>query len=208
MNIANTFWVTGTPRTGSMWTANIVREILKSNGFNIEPKEQYQSDTQFIDLFKSKAINDENPLNKYVFKVHTLLNTNIPKSKYIINIRNPYEICASFYKFMKCSFDQALEVADQHLSVINHYSNINKVDLIFIRYENISLDPLSVINALSDFIAIELKLDQLELIKDQYSKKEIKSLIKKNDIKLMNKIENNDKIINEEIVLLSKKNYR
>ena len=61
------FWIAGTPRTGSMLTVNIIREILKVNGFNIEPKEQYQADQQYNELFKSKAINNENPLTKYVF---------------------------------------------------------------------------------------------------------------------------------------------
>ena len=36
MNEINTFWIAGTPRTGSMWTVNVVREILKRSGFKIE----------------------------------------------------------------------------------------------------------------------------------------------------------------------------
>ena len=208
MNEINSFWIAGTPRTGSMWTTNVVRDLLTRSGFNIEPKEQYQSDKQFFDLFENKAINDKKTSNKYVFKVHTTLNTNIPKSKYIINIRNPYEICASFYKFMKCDFQRALAVAKNHISVIDYYSNVNKVDLIFLRYENISLEPLSSIKLLSNFIGIDLKPDQLEVIRDKYSKKNIKSLINNNDEIIINKIKSKSEIKKKEIVILGQKNFR
>ena len=37
----NTTWIAGTPRTGSMWTSNIVREIFKLSGYKVKPEKQF-----------------------------------------------------------------------------------------------------------------------------------------------------------------------
>ena len=57
---SNTSWVTGTPRTGSMLTYNLIREIHNSKGFCVLPREIPQRDEEHINLYKKTSINDLN----------------------------------------------------------------------------------------------------------------------------------------------------
>ena len=100
MNI-NTFWISTTPRTGSMWLFNITREIINISRLNALPIELPQSDEKFFEIFKNQSLNDDNNLNKYVFKVHTILKSDLPRSKILTTIRDPRDICISFIEFMK-----------------------------------------------------------------------------------------------------------
>ena len=121
MSMYNTSWIAGTPRTGSMLTFNLTREIFGINSKNIKPQHVPQEDEDMFACYTNEAMNDTNSLNKYVFKVHQTLRLDLPKSKYIVNVRNPFDICASFYEFMKCDFRHAMRAAKTHLNTIQHY---------------------------------------------------------------------------------------
>jgi len=96
-NKQNTTWISTVPRTGSMWTTNVVREIFYYSNINVLPKTQLQAEKDYFNLFERQAFSDQNEKNHYVLKVHTFIeDINIPRSKLITNIRNPYDICASY----------------------------------------------------------------------------------------------------------------
>ena len=59
MNI-NSFWVSTTPRTGSMWLFNVTKEILIFSRFNVLPIELPQSDKEFFEIFKNQSLIDQN----------------------------------------------------------------------------------------------------------------------------------------------------
>ena len=103
----NTIWVTAVARTGTTWTINVVREILMLTNHKVFPLEQFQDGDEVLDFFKRVVIRDTDINNKYVLGVHKALRTNLPKCKLITNIRNLYEICASYYQFMKCDLTKA-----------------------------------------------------------------------------------------------------
>lgn len=54
---------------------------------------QLKNKNDWLNLFQ-KAYLDYNLNNHYVLKVHVFLDLNIPRSKVITNIRNPYDVCA------------------------------------------------------------------------------------------------------------------
>ena len=62
----NTFWVASVPRTGSMWTTNIIREIFTENNLNVFPNDQIQSDKEILGYYNSKAQLDKNQSNRFV----------------------------------------------------------------------------------------------------------------------------------------------
>lgn len=204
----NSFWVTGSPRTGSMWTMNIVREILAISGFSIKPKLPFKDNQDFIDLFILEASNDENVKNKYVYKVHQFLNTNLPRSQFIVNIRNPFEICASFYKFMKCELEIALKVAETHTKVIKHYSKIEKDKLYLMRFEKIISKPDSEIANLAKFIGVSLSDTQIASINEKYSKKNVEKIINNCEKDIIAKINKQEKLNQGEVVFRSKNKFR
>lgn len=199
MRNLNTFWISTVPRTGSMWTTNIIREILKYSNYNVLPKVLFKSDSDCVKFYKSDGLLDANKQNKYVFKVHSKINQIPPGSKVITTIRNPYDICASYYEFMKSSVDSSIECALLLLDFFNHYKKIEK-DVFFIKYEEIDKTPRVLIKNLSSFCDVKLSENQMENILRKYEKDNIKKLIDRNDINLKKSLVEMKKIDEDKIV--------
>ena len=204
----NTFWISTTPRTGSMWLFNVTREIIIHSRLNALPLELPQSDEKFFEIFKNQSLADENNLNKYVFKVHTILKSNLPKSKILTTIRDPRDICISFKEFMKTDFNTALNAAKTLLNYEKIYKTYNEDYLKFFRYENIENNPIDMILEIANFIECNINIKIAEKISLKYNKKKIKELIKNNDENLLSKIKNKEEINKSSIVYFSKDNYR
>ena len=69
----NSFWISTTPRTGSMWLYNVTREILKLSKINVLPIKISKNDQEFFEIFEKQSLIDQNDSNKYVFKIHQIL---------------------------------------------------------------------------------------------------------------------------------------
>ena len=207
MNI-NSFWISSTPRTGSMWLYNITREILKLSKINVLPIKIPKSDRNFLEIFEKQSLIDQNDSNKYVFKIHQILKPNLPRSKILTTIRDPRDICISFKEFMKTNFDTALGVAKTLLKYEKIYKTYNKDYLRFFRYENIENKPIETILEIANFIGYEINYKDAEEISLKYKKKKVKKLIKKNDENLLSKTKNKEEIDKSSIVYFSKDNYR
>ncbi len=203
----NTFWVASVPRTGSMWTTNIIREIFTENNLNVFPKDQIQSDKEILDYYTSKAQLDKNPLNKFVLKIHGRLMILPPRSKVVVNIRNPYDVCASYKEFMKCDLDKSLTVASDLLNWLNYYQNLCK-NIFLVKYEDIENQKDELIKKLSEFCDVELSEIQIKNISLKYSKNKVKNLIKINDEEIEMKINKNEIVDTKKIVKFGNGFYR
>ena len=58
MDPINSIWITSIPRTGSMWTTNVVKEIFLKSNFNVFLKNKNDIDT--INFFSNNALKDKN----------------------------------------------------------------------------------------------------------------------------------------------------
>ena len=208
MNNFNTAWITGTPRTGSMWTTNVIREIFKSKEFDVYPKEQLQNDTDWEQLYQTTALNDKNEKNKYVIKTHTILKPGLPNSKYITNARNPFDICASYYEFMQCDINSAINCGLSQKNILGHYESFEDGSFFVVQYERLESSPTELISNLAKFLECEISYEKAELISQKLSKQKVKWLISNTDAKLNKKISKNKEINENEIVHLSGENYR
>ena len=204
----NTFWISTAPRTGSMWLFNVAREIFIINKYNVFPDKIPKNDKDFLDIYNSESVNDNNVSNKYVFKVHSPMNSDLLNSKVLTTIRDPRDVCASYKEFMKSDFESALTAAKGMIDFIKYYKPFDKDYLKFFKYEDIENRTIETIISLSKFIECEINFDTAKLISEKFNKQNVRSLIKNNDEKLMNKIKNKGKIEKSEIVYFSKENYR
>ena len=208
MKKKNTFWISSTPRTGSMWLLNITREILKECGYEIYPKIIPQSDEKMLDIYNKEALPDQNDLNKYVFKVHTILKPNIPRSKILTIIRDPRDICISFKEFMKTDFKSSLKATKSILNFTKIYNHFEKDYLMILKCENIGEKPIDTIIEIGKFINCKVEHNLAEKISKKFSKDNVKNIIKENDNNLNLKIKENKEVSKSEIVYFSKDNYR
>ena len=204
----NTTWIAGTPRTGSMWTTNITRQIFQVSGYNIFPDKQYQDDDDCIKSYTNRSLPETSSSNKYVYKVHKLLKLNLSRSKYIVNIRNPYEILTSFYHFMKCDLERAINIAKRHAMVIDYYSKMSQENLLKIRYEDIELNSINIVKEIATFLLIDLSMENIELISDKFTKEKVQLSINKCDADLLKKIKETGKVNKNEVVIISPVNIR
>lgn len=203
----NTIWIASVPRTGSMWTTNVIREIHKISEFNVFPKNMIQLEKDWFNFYNDNAPFDKNELNRYVIKIHSKLTVIPPRSKIVVNIRNPYEICASYKDFMKCNLEKSINVAVNLSNWIKYYKNLEKNNL-YIKYEHIENNAKDVIANLAKFCEIELTSNQNEYINSKYSKKNIQEIIKKNDDEIEYQ-KNENLLINEKkIVKFQDGSYR
>ena len=208
MSKFNTVWVTGTPRTGSMWTTNVIREIFATKQFNLYPQEQLQNDGEWLNLFKDRALADVNKDSRYVLKIHTLLNPHLPKSKFVVNARNPYDICASFFDFMKCDLDRAIEVALNHRAVLEHYNSFKSGLLFVVKYEDLESDAINLILALSKFVDCKISKDTALHICSKYNKKSIKKLIKRTESAIQRNMSEKEHFHNNMVVRRADGSFR
>ena len=207
-NKQNTTWIATVPRTGSMWTFNVVREIINYSKINVLPKTLPLPNEDRRNIFERRALGDQNEKNHYVFKVHDLLDINIPRSKVITNIRNPYDVCASFYEFMKCDIDWAILVALEQTEYIEHCKKNDKKNLFIVKYEKIEEPSSKLVLELSEFLGVHLDENAALSIRKKFSKDNVRKIIADNDKSLYDKITKKQEIDAMEIVILGKNNYR
>jgi hypothetical protein len=172
------------------------------------PEKQLQKEKDWIDLFKKQALHDKNQKNQYVLKIHAILNAKVPRSRLITNIRSPYDVCASFYQFMKCDVDSAIRVASGLPKLIENYKKIFEDNLFIVRYEDIENHPNKLIQELAEFLDVQLDENIAQNITDKYTKDRVKKIISDNDRSLSDRISKKQQIDAKEIVVLGKDNYR
>ena len=204
----NTTWITGTPRTGSMWTKNVTREIFRMAGYKVLPEKYSKYDEDCFEKYINSSLQDASSYNRYVFKTHIALKLDLARSKYIVNIRNPYEVCTSFYQFMKCDLEKAIDIGLSLSNTIDYYSQISNDNLLKIRYEDLESYPINIIKKIASFVEIELQEDMYELISNKFSKKQVQSIIKECETNISKKLNETGKASKDEIVIISPKFIR
>lgn len=200
----NCIWVATIPRTGSTWTYNVIREIFNNANYITHPKNALKSDMDSLKLFEKLIIKDFNKLNKYVLKIHVKLAMLPYRSKIVTNIRNPYDICASFHEFMMCDLERSISVASDMQDYLNHYKTLEK-NIFQIRYENIEKNPRLLIKELAEYLEISINNHQVDEIDNKFNKDTIKELIKKNDNEIKVK---SDQDINQEKIIKLKNGFQ
>lgn len=203
----NTVWISTTPRTGSMWTYNVVRRLLILSDFNLLPKEVPQSDSDMIANY-DVALNDADPANRYCLKVHQILLPGLEKSKIISTIRDPRDICLSFKTFMKCDFERALKAANTIVEYVSHYEKYDPQYLTFVKYEDIEYRPEAAIEKINDFLGLHVEKSDILQLASALSKAKVKKSIAKKHKQLEKKIRLGKPIENKEVVRLSERNFR
>ena len=208
-NKQNTTWIATVPRTGSMWTTNVVREILNYSNMNVLPKALPQDKEDWLNLFQRRALGDQNEKNHYVLKVHIFIeDINIPRSKLITNIRNPYDICASYYQFMKCDIDAAINCALSLPILIDQYKKWDAKNLFIVKYEEIEESSSKLVLELAEFLGAKLDENAALSISKKFSKDSVRKIIADNDKSLSDKISKKQEIDANEIVILGRNDYR
>ena len=177
----NSIFISTVPRTGSMWTNNVTREIFNLKKFKALPISQLTSDEEWLNYYQHNVLFDNTQSNRYVLKIHGKLTKTPPRSKIVTTIRNPYDLCASYHQFMKSDLAKSITVAESIISFLDHYKNLSS-EILIIKYEDIETQPEKLIKKLASYCELSLSDDEISLICNKYKKKEIKKIIDNNDL--------------------------
>ena len=201
MHIYNTIWFSTVPMTGTAWTFNTVREIFDSQKFNVLPKKASPSHDSYLRTYKDDALTDRDKKNRYVMCCHVALVPHLPRTKFITNIRNPYDNCASYYEFKKCSLEDAIKCAQDIPTLVQHYSTLGDERVFMLKFEDIDERPEHLIKKISKFLEVDATDETAKRIAEKYCRENVQLMIAKNDESLRKKLRLGQKIDEGEVIV-------
>jgi hypothetical protein len=169
------------PKSGTTW-AQVILYTLTHDGEAFDNNmAEYFACTPSLELIGERGINSMH--RPYVIKTHLPLNR-VPydeKAKYVCVIRNPKDVCVSFYYFTlkmidrepdKASFDTFFEefisgnvfFGDYFEHLKAAWQRKDDVNVFLISYEEMKHDLPTVIRRLAQFLNIELNNTLLERV--------------------------------------------
>ena len=174
--------IASTPRTGSMWTFNITREIIKKLNYIVVPKLIPQNDSEMCKIHLDHLnVKEKNIIS--VIKIHSILKKiYYENSKIIFNLRDPRDALVSFLRFMKFSYNlkEKIEYISDSIKKTEYIrNNVKKDDYLEIFYNNIISRQKDTVKQICNFLNIEIKLEQINQIVEKYSKSNVIKSIKK-----------------------------
>ena len=199
---AKAIWIASIPRSGSMWAFNITRDLVKSAGCRALPERIPQSDKDMIREFNDR-LNDPDPLNITVIKIHNRLAKLPPASRIITTHRDLRDAMVSFQRFMKCDFDTVLKGAIANAKTCDHYRNISENLTMHIKYENIRDNPTSVIQDVGKFLGLTPTSTIVNNIRHRFSKENVGKRINDMEDGIKARLAKGEAINRNEIVPLS-----
>ncbi len=174
-------WIAGMPRSGSMWTFNVVRETLRRAGFNVLPEEITLDDRQCADYANQEIFANRDPSTIFVFKVHARLSALPPDHLIVTNLRDIRDVTMSYQRFMRVDFERALEICKFSLLIADHYLAFPETQRLVLRYDELTAKPAETIARIADRVAGGIDDKSACEIAAQFSKAKVKALTEDKD---------------------------
>ncbi len=163
------------PRSASMWTFNVVREMFRRAGTAALPDE-VPIDEQVTLETALKAVKNNTPSGMYVLKTHQRISA-FPQARFIGTHRDVRDAMISFMRFMNCDFERALESAVDMAELSDHFRRFPNEVSLQMEYIDIKSQPLDTAGSIMDFLGLQLPRAELEAIVEKYSKRNVRQLI-------------------------------
>jgi hypothetical protein len=181
-------WVASVPRTGSMWTFNIVRDLVRSTGRQVLPDVVPHEDEAMEAIGKAGiAASDE---ATYVLKLHIPISASLEKSCFVVTQRDPHDSLVSFMRFAKCDFDYGLRFLASAIRLDRHFATFPRDRTIVIAYTDIASRPATVISEIGRRLSIDVDPALANTLVERYSKTSVQARLVEREAQLKTKISN------------------
>lgn len=164
--------VAGMSRSGSMWTYNITRRILKLSGWEVLPE---QIPPNSMTIMPQLVKKDPGPGKILCFKTHNRIDPIVPAFKVISPYRDIRDAMFSFKRFMKCSFAEALGATQSQMDTADHYLRTARNNVLPLRYDQIIESPTQAISQISNFLELQISEEQMLEIANSMARDKVKS---------------------------------
>lgn len=166
-------FVAGMPRAGSMWTFNVVRAMYEAKGFLVLPETIPPDESDLIKNALHSAVKEN---EVYCIKTHKQLNNSLPTQhevKIICNIRDVRDACLSYMRFMHANFEAGIGAMNIMMRTSDYYLSTFRDNLLSVRFEGLTNNPLNVVEDISNFLKIDLSKGEKNKILKEFSKPNI-----------------------------------
>jgi hypothetical protein len=167
-------WIATVPRTGSMWTFNVVRELVRSTGAAVRPELVPHDDTEMEAIGRAGIATDD---GVYVLKVHTHIAADLPHSLYVVTHRDLRDSLVSFMRFAHRDFDAGLRFVAGAIRSEQHFSTFPVARRLDLDYGRIVAEPAAVVTALAARLAIPAPPEVIAEIVARYSKSRVRDRV-------------------------------
>jgi len=199
------------PRTGGMWTYNVIREIFVNLKKNIIPSNIPNNDYEMLEYHYKNLSSNSDLIS--IIKIHKLIKKEyVNKTKIVINIRDPRDAAISYKRFMKLknyNFQQTIKFIKKSIDLIRYYrENFDKDNLLEINFKDIIDNPHKIFPKLEKFLYLKIDKKTVNKIIKKFSKKKVSEIIKEKETNLKDLIKKKQKINKINLVILNKNNIR
>ncbi|HVW91359.1 MAG TPA: sulfotransferase [Devosia sp.] len=169
-----TIWVATVPRTGSMWTYNVVRELVRSTGRTPLPEIVPQSDEDNEAIGRAGIAAGD---GLYVVKLHARIPQDLPHSFFVVTHRDLRDAMISFMRFTKGDFHAGLRFVAGAMRMERHFSGFPDDRRLDIQYPDIVDRPAEVVAAIAGRLGIEASATTVAAILEGFSKEKVQERI-------------------------------
>lgn len=174
-------WVAGMPRSGSMWTFNVARELARRGGFRVLPDHVLACDQEWAAYANREVPANPDPRTVFVLKMHACLHSVPPNNLVITNIRDIRDALVSFMRFMHVDFERALAVSKLHAGVADHYLKLPEEKRMVVRYDEVTTAPAATVARIADRLGLGVDDSTAEDIAAAFSKTKVRTLTESRD---------------------------
>ncbi|MFO1069959.1 MAG: sulfotransferase domain-containing protein [Geminicoccaceae bacterium] len=174
MREAKIVWVAGMARSGSMWTYNIVRELVALDGNRVFPAQVPKLETE-VAAAAGAALRDADPRHVWVLKTHHPV-ADSPRALFVAPRRDLRDAMVSVMRFMRLDPGIALRAAEVSARLTDHYRetvpDARRLDL---DYRETTAEPTPALLRIAAFLGIAVDADTAALLVARYSKEAVRA---------------------------------
>ena len=178
-------WIASVPRTGSMWTFNVARDLVRSTSRPALPEIVPQGDAE-MEAIGRQGIAAQDGV--YVLKVHTPIAGDLAASMFLVTRRDIHDSLVSFMRFTHADFDAGLRFVAGAIRLDEHYSRLPADRTLAIDYADIIAAPARVVAAIAARLSIEASEPLIAEIVERYSKRNVVSRVSAREAMLREQI--------------------
>ncbi len=165
--------IAGMPRSGSMWTYNVLRDVFAVAAYDVLPRYVPENNKEKTRIFREEAMQDHVPEHVYVLKTHLYLNLDMPRAYFFTTIRDVRDALMSWMRFMNADFELALQAAEGMTRNCDHYLACPEGKHTRLRYTDMLNKPADVLAFMCQHIGLAIKAEDIKTIVDRHSKKNV-----------------------------------
>lgn len=198
-------WIATNARTGSMWTTNVAREIVRAEGFAPLPETRSVREPETL-AYGERHVVEGRP-GVAVLKVHRRVPP-LPRSIGLITQRDVRDAFMSFMRFMQLSFSEAL--ARYPAAALAHSpERLFEGDRRYlVQYTMIRDHPAEAVHLIAGFMGAERATSRSEDIAAMFTKSAVKRRVDAAEIDLRTRGNPGDAIEDGRLIVLTPTNWR